>query len=208
MGDYRDVHSTSKTIESYMLAFNEMVKLCPRVEPGCNSYNQRTVLPTEWTPSFGLDNEGLLPHITRVTVNYERLTDLFSPKVVMPTHTIWKENWFHFQWHIDFPFEIYDWNVARQELINDDEDNPQYKTTPECMKAWDKQSITLSSNLWYYKAWGLKDWKKQYENILSFLDNSPKVVDKYRQEVIKANAEVLKWEEQMANMTTAVKIPV
>ena len=27
MGDWRDIHSTNKTIESYMAAFNDMVKL-------------------------------------------------------------------------------------------------------------------------------------------------------------------------------------
>jgi len=190
-----------------MTAFNEMAKLCPKVNPDCNSSNQRIVLPTQWEPTFGYNTEHLLPYITNIHVDYERLFEFGRPKLIAPTYTMWKSSWFTLEWQIEFPFEFYGWKAASRHQINDDEETPIYETTPENMCVWMESTIILSSGSWPYKAWGLKDWKSKYTEILSFLDNSPKVVAKYRMEVEKANTEVLKWERELEKVATLTKIP-
>lgn len=208
MGDWRDIHSINKTIESYMSAFAEMVKLCPKVEPGCNSYNQRIVLPTEWNPIFGANQDDLLPYATRISVNFEDLFDLFTPKAITSTTYYWKNRWFCFNWYIDFPFDIYDWDAARQELINpEDTDNPKYNTIPEHMKAWWKGQLTLSSRWSEHKGWAMKDWESQHQEILAYLDNCKhsEVITKYRESVSRADAMLAKWKTEINKITALSK---
>jgi len=207
--EYRNKVSTIKTIESYMEAFDKMVVLCPKVKIDSNSFNQRIVLPTRYTPTFGRTIDHLIPEATWGTVRWERLFEILDkPKIITPKYHIWNSDWLTINWGIDFPFEIYDWEIACQELTNreeieaDETVEPKYRLIPEQMKPHFKEHITLTTRYGEAKKWGLKDWNNSYHEIETYMDSckNDKVVEQYRKHIIEANDEVRRWEKAMHDL--------
>lgn len=212
--DYFNKDSIMATQRSYNKALDELLALCPNVEPCANEYNSRVVSPISWRPSFGFKQEQLLRYVNHIGVRYEKLFDFDNPKVIPSNYTIWKERWLVVYCAINIPFTIYGWECARQEYPKgyDENGNPIGKsvTIPAIMTEWcSPQYLTLEvyDRTWG-KGWGLKDWHLKYDEILDFgkTFDSLETQEKYAKEIAKASTEVDKW-EQAISLLQSIVIP-
>jgi len=206
--DYFNKDSITATQRSYNEALDKLLALCPNVEPAMNEYNSRVVSPISWRPLFGFKREELLRHVNSIGVRYETLFNFDNPKVISPNYTIWKERWLTVYCAIQFPFNIYGWEYARQTCPDgyDDDGNPKGKivTIPATMSEWCSPhylTIEVYDGTWG-KAWGIKDWHVKYNEIIGFgkMFDDAETQSRYAKEIDKANTEVVKWEQAMVKL--------
>ena len=207
MGDYRDRTSIISTVKSYMKAFRQVTELCPHLEPTASDFNRGSVLPTTWRPSFGYNRSLLYSKCTEVNTRYDSLFDSSTPKIISERHTLWSREFFTVYCSISIPFDIYDWDMARQVCEGgfDEEGNCPggYTSIPPKMKPWSSPRylrIEVLDSSWG-KSWGLRDWNTKYDEICDFGKQFPvDLQDKYNKGVVEASTEVAKWEEAIENL--------
>jgi len=206
--DYWNKESVNKTLKSYMAAFNEIVKLCPNLEPSANESNSRIVLPTTWQPSFGFKEGDLIQHCNWMRASHESLFDYRQPKIITKSMWIWGSYFFKVYWGISIPFSMYAWDMARQVCeeggLFNDEGNclGRYKLVPAQMCEWcSPQYLTLEVTSHSGHSWGLKDWHNKYNEIYRYFKEAPISIQNQYQKVFEAaDYEVTKWETAIADL--------
>ena len=63
-----------------------------------------------------------------------------------------------------------------------------------------EENINVSWRDCQGKKIGLKDWKKEYKNIVKFMDENEKIASKYRKKIVDINDNYIKWKEAIKNI--------
>jgi len=209
--NYRNLESTEATIKSYREAFNKMLEYCSNVVPSCNESNHRTVLPTCWRPAHATkyDAEKLRKDANYLSVTFAPLIEYGKPRYLKEGYWDY-DSFFKVSWQLRIPFEIYVWENARTEYPDgfDEDGNPigGAKYTPPQMKAWcSPQYLCLGEISGFpMKSWSLPEWRDKQDEIITFMDDNPKLRDEYHKKVEQANQHYHEWLTELnkvANLT-------
>ncbi|MCK9369905.1 hypothetical protein M0R04_08375 [Candidatus Dojkabacteria bacterium] len=202
--DYRDIASTQATITSYLDAFNKLRKYCEKLECDSQEFNHRTVLPTHWRPSLGQSNESFRKDANFLSATHASLLDFGKARYLAKGYWDY-DSFFKVSWQIQFPFDIFAWEIGRESYINTK--GKTIPAVPTVMTAWSKENICLGEiSSWSMKSWALPDWWSKHIEIESFMDDNPTLKDKYREEVKKADKEVNDWQKALEAQVNLMNI--
>jgi hypothetical protein len=207
--DYRDGTSTIATIKSYQEAFTRMTQYAKEVEPSCNEFNQRVVLPTQWRPVGGYDAERLRKDANYLFTEHAALIENIGDKPRYLKKGYWDyDAYFKVSWQLRIPFNIYAWEIPRIEYPDgfDAEGNPigEPLHIPAKMVEWCSPQYLCLGEIsgWGMKSWSLPDWRDKQDEILSFMDDNPILKDQYHKKVEEANKHYAEWLRLLDRMNT------
>ncbi len=196
---YRNLESIEATITSYLDAFNKMRAYCGNVECSASESNSRSILPTQWRPTFGQGNDKFRKDANYLSATHAKLLELGKARFLAKGYWDY-DSYFKVSWQIQFPFKLYEWEIGNSEYTNDD--GKTIPSTPTIMKEWCSPQYLCLGEIsgWGMKSWALPDWWAKHTEIESFMDDNPILKDKYREVVKQADKEVETWQKALREM--------
>jgi hypothetical protein len=176
-----------------------MTQYAKEVEPSCNEFNQRAVLPTQWRPVGGYDTERLRKDANYLSTQHADLIEIIDkPRYLKKGHWDY-DAYFKVSWQLRIPFNIFAWESPRTEYPDgfDAEENPIGKPLyiPAKLSEWCSPQYLCLGEIsgWAMKSWSLPNWRDKPGEILSFMDDNPILRDQYHKKVEEANKHYAEW---------------
>lgn len=165
-----------KSFRSHKRAIKQMFELFPNAqfEQNSSSYNNRDFGAFR---AYGVSFKEFAKIANRTFVVREELFDFGRPKIIEKEFFVYTSDFVRISMYFDIPYSIYANYGSNGDM--------EITLTME----WSGNS----------KGIGLKDWKKNYEEILSYFDENPNkgLMREYREQITEANKEVVLWRKKI-----------